>query len=329
MQEFSGRDYLRIDIANNFGLDKEVWNDRIQWTKDNESTLSNYINDADNKFGYIKAIEAYKNVQKGKPTGHMMFLDACSSFLQIMSIFSGDEEGAKQSNIINTGVRQDFYSNATDDMNSYLANGVVISRKRFKLTSMPVFYNSKALPRDEFGTGTAEYKSFYKALGKLAGGALDIMQELNNHWSPDRDYHQWRLPDGHVSYCPVTKTKEKRIEIDELDHKRFTYQYTEQVTQNKGTSLPANTIQSFDAWIARELEYEAYLLGIELGLIHDAFGFHPNHGNDVRKIFVKVLCKLADSNAYNNVLDDLVPGSKSKYTPLSSNIIKNAEYALA
>ena len=30
-QEFSGKDYLRIDIANSFGLDKEDWDVRLAW----------------------------------------------------------------------------------------------------------------------------------------------------------------------------------------------------------------------------------------------------------------------------------------------------------
>ncbi len=136
MERFSGKDYLRIDIANNFGLDKLTWKERIQWVHDN-SNLEKYIPDADNPFGYQKAVYTYREVMKGNPTGHIMFLDATSSFLQIMSIFSNDRVGAEQSNIINTGKRQDFYTNLTNTMNSYLDTNVQITRQDIKEVSMP------------------------------------------------------------------------------------------------------------------------------------------------------------------------------------------------
>lgn len=39
MQTFTGIDYLRIDIASNFGLDKLDWDQRIAWVNTHEAQL--------------------------------------------------------------------------------------------------------------------------------------------------------------------------------------------------------------------------------------------------------------------------------------------------
>ena len=39
METFSGREYLEIDIANQYGLDGEQYEDRLLWFKQNEHQL--------------------------------------------------------------------------------------------------------------------------------------------------------------------------------------------------------------------------------------------------------------------------------------------------
>ena len=41
MQLFNKEQYLLIDVANNYGLDKLSWNERIDWTKSNLNVLEN------------------------------------------------------------------------------------------------------------------------------------------------------------------------------------------------------------------------------------------------------------------------------------------------
>ena len=44
-QEFSAADYLHIDVANNYGLDKEDWDARISWFNIHEFELEKLINE--------------------------------------------------------------------------------------------------------------------------------------------------------------------------------------------------------------------------------------------------------------------------------------------
>jgi len=60
MQHFTGLEYLKIDIANGFGLDKESWDSRIDWTTQNLPYLEDYVDQADEPMLYLKAVNALR-----------------------------------------------------------------------------------------------------------------------------------------------------------------------------------------------------------------------------------------------------------------------------
>ena len=106
-----GVHWLKIDIANCYGLDKEVWFSRTmsatRLLKDIFLDLrswkrktSEYMLKADSPELFAKAVYAYYHgVIKSEPIGHDMGLDASASGIQIMSAISGDVIGARNSNI--------------------------------------------------------------------------------------------------------------------------------------------------------------------------------------------------------------------------------------
>jgi len=78
-QEFTARQYLKIDIANNFGLDKKLWEERIEWFDTHEHCLEQMIRQADEPALYFAGVQAYREVQQGNPIGYPITLDGCSS----------------------------------------------------------------------------------------------------------------------------------------------------------------------------------------------------------------------------------------------------------
>lgn len=79
MQLFTAREYLKIDIANSFGLDKKDWNERIEWFDANQYQLESLLKQAETPALYYAGICAWSDVNQGIPSGYPISLDACSS----------------------------------------------------------------------------------------------------------------------------------------------------------------------------------------------------------------------------------------------------------
>ena len=152
MQEFSPIDYIRIDIANNHGMDKETWKDRIDWVTSNEKVLNRLIATADKPLLFEKGINALSDAKKGKATGFAMSLDSTSSGLQCFAVLTGCTRTAENTNIINTGKREDVYAKIAKTMNAL--PDVNVSREDTKKPVMTTLYGSKKQPEQLFGKGT-------------------------------------------------------------------------------------------------------------------------------------------------------------------------------
>ena len=255
MKTYSGFEYLCIDVANQFGLDKKLFEERIQWTLEHLPELENLAAQAETKPLYHKAVMALRKVQQGKPTGHMVGLDASCSGIQIMSAMTGCWAGAEATNLVNPDARNDAYSMCTENMNKALAAqflSVQVPRAKAKASLMTSFYGSKAKPIEIFGEDTPELKAFYNAVVELAPGAWELLHDLKAAWQPYALVHEWDLPDGYHARVKVMEKQETRVEVDEL-HSSFTYIYYVNQGQKKGISLAANSIHSTDAFVLREM----------------------------------------------------------------------------
>lgn len=247
MQHFTGFQYLQIDIANGFGLDKKLFEERIQWATENHDQLESLTEQAESPELYTKAVMALRDAEAGKAIGHRVGLDAVCSGIQVMSALTGCEAGAKATGLVNTGIRPDAYTTVTDRMNAILHSEglrVDIPRKDAKAATMTVMYGSRRQPKLIFGEDTPELSAFYQAVQQVAPGAWELLQDLLGSWQPFALMHRWILPDGFVARVKVMEKVEKRLEIDELDHATFTYKWYENTGTESGLSNVANVVHS-------------------------------------------------------------------------------------
>ena len=327
MQEFTGIEYIKIAAANEFGKDKLTWKDRLFWFDYNEKDLHDLIDQADNKFLFTKAINAYMDAKNGTPTGYIMALDATASGLQLMSCLSGCEETAKAVNLIDSGHREDVYTKVADGMNKLLDPLEAVARADVKDPVMTHYYNKS---RQDSLT-EAQEAAFHSVLDSSFSGAEDVMEFINECWDSSALYHKWSTPDGHIAKVKVTEAMDTRIEVDELDHTTFTYRYSSNQPSTRGTSLCPNFIHSIDAWVAREMVRMAYKQKFQLAHIHDSFWASPNHMNKVRRNYRQILANLADSETLSKFIKD-VTGNVVLLTKDSLNLgkkILQSEYALS
>lgn len=287
MQNYTGLEYLKIDVATHFGLDKEDFDVRLKWT-DNHimiGDLHGIVPDADDTFRYVAAVLALEETMEGKPSGHLVGLDASASGIQVLSALTGCPIGA-----YNTGLtsnrKQDPYMLTTQYMNQELKTSTQWERDVVKPAVMTVFYGSKAEPKKAFGDGTDELGAFYTAVKKVAPGAFDLIPILIDTWDPEKTHHEWPLPDGFRVKNPVLVQTEKRIEVDELDHHSFLFTYDTISPYEGGLANAANITHSVDGFVNRELcrrcNYDANeLIRAKEDILH-AIAY--NRSNDVAQI---------------------------------------------
>jgi DNA-directed RNA polymerase len=327
MQTFSGIEYVKIDIANQFGLDRLLWRDRIHWCNNNRPDLAELAENSERQHLFSKALRALEAAENGVPHRFIMGLDATASGLQMMAAMSGCRETARCVNLIDTGKREDVYQEVAETMTKYI--GAEVSRKVVKKPIMTFFYGSQAQPKSIFGEGDA-LTAFYSALGNLMPGAMELMKLFQSFWDPTASRYQWAMPDGHVVDWPVMAVKDQDIEIDEAHHTRFIYRSKYPQPQLQGRSLAANITHSVDAYACREMVRKCQKQGFHMVPIHDCFYAHPNDMNQVRQAYVEVLASISEQNLVTNILSQISGRTFQfrKRSNLAEEILQ-ADYALS
>ena len=256
MKKFTSLEYIYIAIANHYGHDRQNWQYRIDWAKEWISAQgidrfeSIWVTEAKEPMMFRKACQAYRDFIDNCASGYVMFLDATASGLQILATLLGCHDTARNTNLLG-GSRLDVYEMVAKRMSEIVKQEV--SRDDVKKPIMTTFYGSKAQPKNLFGEDTLELEAFYDVLNTELGGAVEAMNDIQSCWNPTVLAHQWTLPDGHTAYVPVMEAVDKKIEIDELDHRSFTHRSYVNTSSEYGISLAANCVHSLDSYIVREM----------------------------------------------------------------------------
>lgn len=246
---FTGRQHLMIDIGNNFGLDKEDWDVRLQWFQDNEPHLESLLSQADEPALYFASVKAYRDVQKGLPIGYTVGLDATSSGLQILACLTGDRSAAELCNVVDTGHRQDAYTNIYNLMLQRSGGNAKINRADTKQAIMTALYNSTAMPKKIFGEGEL-LALFYDILKEFCPAAWELNETMKDLWNPTAYSHNWVLPDNFHVQTKVMDTITDRVIFDEAP---LDVSFKINRPMPEGRSLGANMTHSIDGMIVREI----------------------------------------------------------------------------
>lgn len=255
-KQYSAFEWICIDIANQNGLDKKLFEERVQWVKDNMNQLMVLATEAKERPLYVKAVMAMHKAMRSQPSGHLVGLDATCSGMSIMSVLTKCYNGCLATNLIDPNVRNDAYTMVTNAAATFLDNAnATVSRDDAKQATMTALYGSQATPREIFGEDTPELDAFYAGLEKIAPLAVELLGDLRNAWQPFAMKHHWILPDNFNAVIPVMqKIEGARVEVDELNHSTFSYDYYVNEGTKKDLKLVANVTHSFDAYLVRSME---------------------------------------------------------------------------
>lgn len=256
--EYTPLEYLKIDIASNYGdynetdLEKMDFQSRIEWfdNMERDGALVQLIDTADKPALFYAGLQAYKDCLDGKPTGYPISLDACSSGLQILSVLSNCEKSAIRCGVVSTGHREDAYTSLFGDMKTRADFELKATRSNLKQAIMTALYGSKAQPRKLFGNGSTALHLFYRVMEEEIPGAWALNEALKGLWQSYAESHDWIVPDG----FEVSMNVEERSKNEVMFMGETVEVYTMETKGTaRGLSLSPNIVHSIDGMIVREI----------------------------------------------------------------------------
>lgn len=248
-QTFTGKQYLMMDIAGHFGLDKEDWDVRLAWTFNHLPNLEHMLDQAESPAQYFAAVQAWRQVEKGEPTGYAIALDATASGMQILACLTGDRRAAQLCNVVNVGRRVDAYTEVYQYMLAKVGQQGRVTRDMVKQAVMTSLYNSEAIPKKVFGTGPL-LTQFHGTMEEECPAVWELNKYYKAIWDSNRLTYSWILPDNfHVHVKVMDYVTEQVL---------FAGEHFDVVTKHhaptaEGRSLSANTTHSIDGMIVREI----------------------------------------------------------------------------
>jgi hypothetical protein len=227
------REWLLVDVARSYGLDKATWADRLSWAQARAVSGVGMQGGAKEPFLFASAVAASNAVE----TDHLVSLDATASGIQCLALMAQDSASALAVNL-GTNVVNNPYQRVKDHMGDY-------PYEKVKKATMTSFYESKATPKDLFGD---DYDKFVAAASTMLPGPWALKEAISSCMD-NREFYSWTMMDGFVVNMEVTTPVECSMDIGGME-----MQWTEHrraAAPTKG--LTANVTHSLDAMVLREV----------------------------------------------------------------------------
>jgi hypothetical protein len=233
-EEPSSLDWLRMDVARSYGLDKATWAERLHWSYENEG----FMPGAKEPFLYKSAWEALQKALAGEEIDHPISLDATASGIQCLSLMAQDPQSAMRVNL-GSDMVHNIYREVQQEMGSHGYEPV-------KQATMTHFYESVMTPLMLFGD---DYPKFLEAMQKAMPGPTAIRDAIASCMDC-REQYRWTMMDGYEVIMDVTTPFTCSMDIGE-GHKIEWNEHRKAPVKTKG--LTANVTHSLDALVLREV----------------------------------------------------------------------------
>lgn len=252
MSYYTPIEYLKMDIAARFGMDKVNWDERLEWFENNSDNLHTLAATAKEPALYYAAVCAWEDHLMGVPSGYGPQFDCTASGLQLLSIITNDHDAARICNVTGNDI-QDAYLEIYKVMQGILGEERPINRDDVKQAVMTGFYGSEAEPKKLFGTDTPELAAFFEAMEQAAPKCWALNNTLLEYQKANTDdyYYEWVMPDNFHVHCKVMEKVTETVEC--LGHVVEVGSKVNRPHQ-RNRSLCANMTHSIESYNIRELK---------------------------------------------------------------------------
>lgn len=247
----------------------------------------------------VAALNAIEKAHNKIPSGFPISLDATASGIQLLSVLTGDIDAAKLCNVIDTGRREDAYTNIYQSMMYELGEEGQITRSDTKVAIMTAFYSSKRQPERIFGEGTPLLQLFYRTLEEKAPRAWELNNAFLQMWNPEALKHSWVLPDNfHVDKLVIGKKQ------DSVHFKNGLHSVTYKVNapKEKGRSLGADTVHSVDGFVVREMVRRCSFDPERIAYVRRVVNFLPMFSDNIKELDNNMVLCLWDHYQKSGIL---------------------------
>ena len=296
--------WLAFQVATTYGLDKETWDNRQSWVRNNHPLITRIAKFpieelpnwevAEEPWQFLAACEEYYACvisQSRKTTSLCVATDATCSGLQILAGLAMDRSTAQLVNVLPSDRPQDAYKVVADKSKSHIPKSLhnVWDRKCVKRTVMTIPYNAKkfsnrAYIRDalkEYGVEiekddlTQTVNAVRDAMNQVVPGPMAVMswieQEVAKKFKGNPNLTlTWTTPSGFVVNQRIQKKKVETLELQLLGRCKLSVATDNpneaDITRHRAATAP-NLIHSLDATL---LHLSVERFNAPIALIHDS-----------------------------------------------------------